>query len=377
MNKKLLTLAIGASLAAPAMMAQADVKVYGAANVEITRIKNDGTGAYPGTNSNLNNTPIQAGEEKTATLDNKRGRIGISADEDLGGGMKGLAKFEWNTDTADGIDGNVLTSRDAWVGLKGGFGTVRLGRSGSPYKQAGVALDPFVTTSMEARNNFGMSGNADGYGILTAHNSFVSEGLFYTSPDLVGLSLDLYVGLDGTGANAANSPSGIGGQGAQTNGDVSAALRWKGGPANVFLAYNKSNNVAAAAGVATPEPEALKLGGQVKIGKMHTISLQYEMTDRDNVPTNDTDEGEYIFLGYQLKLGNTTLVAQGGLFENGGGSPTLSQNQEATYYTLGAIYNFSKTFRVYGGYRATELENDAGVSSRDDSVITVGMRKDF
>jgi len=377
MNKKLLTLAIGASLAAPAMMAQADVKVYGAAQVEIARIKNDGPNAYPGTQSSLNNNAVAAGDEKTATLDNKRGRFGISADEDLGGGMKGLAKFEWNVDTADNVDDskntNSLSPRDSWVGLKGVFGTIRLGRSGSPYKQTGVALDPFVTTSMEARNNFGMSGNSDGYGVLLAHNSFVSEGLHYTSPSMVGITVDLYVGLDGTGANVA---AGGQGQGAQTNGDLSAALSWKGGPVNVFVAYIKGNNVVKTA-VLSPEPEALKIGGQFKFAKMHTIGFQYEMTDLDSVAADDTDEGEYLFLSYQLKLGNTTVVAQGGLFENGGGGAAAA-NQEATYLNLGAIYNFSKTFRVFGGYRATELEDEtAAPTVRDDSVITVGMRKDF
>jgi general bacterial porin, GBP family len=317
--------------------------------------------------------------------------------------MKALAKFEWNVDTSDNTDntgcsGTVATisgttftkskiscststpfsARDSWVGLKGGFGTVRLGRSGSPYKQTGVALDPFVTTSLEARNNFGMSGNADGHGVLLAHNSFVSEGLFYTSPEFVGLSVDAYVGLDGTGSNLAVGNSN---QGGQTNGDLSVALRWKGGPINAFVAYNKAANVVTTAALA-PEPTAMKVGGQVKLAKMHTISFQYEKTDRDNRPTNDTDEGEYIFLGYQFKLGNTTLVAQGGLFENGGGDVTGVLNQDATYYALGAIYNFSKTFRVFGGYRATELENEDVTPGniqtvRDDNVITVGMRKDF
>lgn len=380
MNKKLLTLAIGASFAVPAMMAQADVKVYGAAQVEIARIKNDSTNAYPGTQSSLNNNAVVANDEKTATVDNKRGRFGIAADEDLGNGMKGLAKFEWNVDTADGTDANAtggdgpLAVRETYVGLQGPFGTVRLGRMNSPYKNSGTALDPFVTTSLEARNNFGMSGNADGYGILTAHNSFVSDGLFYTSPTLVGITLDIYVGLDGTGANLA---AGSNAQGAQTNGDLSAVLGWKGGPVNVFVGYNKANNVVKTA-VLAPEPTAMKIGGQFKFAKMHTISVQYEKTDVDDAATNDTDEGDYLFLGYQLKLGNTTIVAQGGLFENGGGSVTLTDNQEATYYVLGAIYNFSKTFRVFGGWRATELEDESVAPTvRDDSVLTVGMRKDF
>jgi predicted porin len=321
------------------------------------------------------------------------------ADEDLGGGMKGLAKFEWNVDTTDNIDascsgtvttisgttftkskiscsGTPFSARDSWVGLKGGFGTVRLGRSGSPYKQSGVALDPFVTTSLEARNNFGMSGNADGHGVLTAHNSFVSEGLFYTSPEFVGLSVDAYVGLDGTGSNVA--AVGNGNQGSQTNGDLSVALRWKGGPINAFVAYNKAANVVTTAALA-PEPTAMKVGGQVKLAKMHTISFQYEKTDRTTArPTTPTrpitsssatsSSSATPPWSPRAACSRTAVAIHDG-----------TQNQEATYYALGAIYNFSKTFRVFGGYRATELENEVvGVNTvRDDNVITVGMRKDF
>lgn len=363
MNKKLLTLAIGAAIAAPMTVAQADVKVYGAAQVEVARVKNDGTATV------LN---VVGGTEETNAIDNKRGRFGIAADEDLGGGMKGLAKFEYNMDTSDNNDNAVanipFSARDSYVGMSGGFGTLRLGRSGSPYKQSGVALDPFVTTTLEARNNFGMSGNNDGYGVLFAHNSFVSNGIFYTTPSLGGVMINAYVGVDGTGAESGGL-----GQGAQSNGDLSVVASWKGGPANVFLGYNKLANTTDGS-----EPTAAKVGASFKLGNMHNIAVQYEMVDTGKTGgIYDTygAEADYLFLSYTLTLGNFSLIPQAGAMTTNGG--TLG-DQQGNYLVLGGIYKMSKTFRMFGGYRGTTLEQGGVVSdTRDESVITVGMRKDF
>lgn len=373
MNKKLLTLAIAAVIAAPMTVAQADVKVYGAAQIEIANVKNDGTAAI-----SFNGGPIPAGTTKTSVFDNKRGRVGVSADEDLGGSMKGLAKFEWNLDTADNVDGaqgggtSVFSARDSYVGLGGGFGTLRLGRSGSPYKQSGVALDPFITTSLEARNNFGMSGNKDGYGVLNAHNSFVNNGVFYTSPSMGGVVIDTYLGADDTGLDSSNTS-----QGAQTGGDLSAVVSWKGGPAKVFVGYSRLNNTAPASGFG--EPKAFKVGGDFKIGNMHNIAFQYESANVDNSTTalyaNYGAKANYLFLSYTLTLGNFSVIPQLGQMKSDGG---VKGDEKGTYLVLGGIYKMSKTFRAFGGYRSTKLsQGGVTLDPRDEKVITVGLRKDF
>ncbi len=382
MNKKLLTLAIAAAIAAPMTAAQADVKVYGAAQIEIANVKNDGTG-----NISFNSGNIPAGTTKTSMFDNKRGRLGVSADEDLGGSMKGLAKFEWNLDTADNVDNtsgggtNSFSPRDSYVGLGGGFGTLRLGRSGSPYKMSGVALDPFVTTSLEARNNFGMSGNKDGYGVLNAHNSFVNSGIFYTSPSLAGIMLDVYMGADDTGLDSTTAS-----QGAQTGGDLSAVVSWKGGPAKVFVGYSRLNNTAPANGFG--EPKSFKIGGEFKIGNMHNIAFQYEKADVNhstNVGTLAASpttqyasygaKADYLFLSYTLTLGNFSLIPQLGQMKSDGG--TLG-DLKGDYLVLGGIYKMSKTFRTFAGYRASKLQlATVTADPRDEKVITIGLRKDF
>jgi len=242
-----------------------------------------------------------------------------------------------------------------------------------------------------------MSGNADGYGTLNAHGSYLSNMVQYISPKLVGLQLDVAVGVDGTGSdvncrigNATSvsiaSPTRIGdgcGQGTSTRGDISAALTWSGGPARVFVAYNKMSNVAAASATVKQEPNSVKAGAQLKFGKgiTHTINAQWEVTNRDIASTTTWgSEAAYLFLGYHLGIHAFTVSLQGGVFAD-------DVNTEGTYYMLAGTYNFSKTAKAFVGYRHTELQNDLLTSAtilgntvtkiRDESYYGVGLRKDF
>jgi len=361
MNKKLLTVAIGAALGSAPMFASADVKVYGAAQVEIGQVECGTVGCGP---NSMNTTKPAAGNDLTFVTDAKRGRIGVAADEDLGGGFKGLAKFEWNLDTADNIDGpggSVFAARDSWVGVQSKtFGTLRLGQSGTPYKQSGVALDPWITTALEARNNYGMSGNKDGYGVLNAHNGFQSNGIFYTTPGILGGAyVDLYVGADG---------------GDGTNGDLSAVAGWKGKVGidlNVFAGYSQANNLHSAT---VDEPTAMKVGASIGIAKMHVINLQYEKIDASIIGAGADASADYLYLNYQLKIGGLTATASFGQMKDEEGTT----EQEGTYIAAGVLYNFTKTFRIHAGWRSTERENTVtGLQNMDETAYSVGMRKDF
>lgn len=361
MNKKLLTVAIGAALGSAPMFASADVKVYGAAQVEIGQVECGTVGCGP---NSMNTTKPTAGNDLTFVTDAKRGRIGVAADEDLGGGFKGLAKFEWNLDTADNIDGpggSVFAARDSWVGVQSKtFGTLRLGQSGTPYKQSGVALDPWITTALEARNNYGMSGNKDGYGVLNAHNGFNGNGIHYATPGILGGAyVNLYVGADG---------------GDSTNGDLSAVAGWKGKVGidlNVFAGYSQNNNAHTAA---IDEPTAMKVGASIGIAKMHVINLQYEKIDASIIGAGSDPSADYLYLNYQLKIGGLTATASFGQMKDEEGTT----EQEGTYIAAGVLYNFTKTFRIHAGWRSTERENTVtGAQNMDETAYSVGMRKDF
>ncbi len=385
MNKKLITVAIGAVLAAAPMLAaaQSTVRAYGRVQVEAANVDVGGTGLAGTNNIRMHAGPTQ-GKDAGITWDAGMSRFGIVANEDLGGGLTAIARVEFGFVNAPNASNPAapINQREVYVGLESKtLGTLRLGRFNSPYQNSGIALDPFVATTLEARGNGGMTGT-DGSGVLNGHSSFVSKGMNYASPALAGITANVYLGLDGIGGTttcgtlqASFAPASCA-QGTQTAGDISATLTWTRGPARAFVGYNMLATVDKTA-TAAPEPTAMKVGGQFKIGTMHTLSAQYEMIDRDTVsPLAGGNKANVTFLGYQLTHDKLVIVAQGGQSKD---DRAGTAKGEGSYYALGAIYNFSRTARVFGGYRSTELSNSTATNNifRDERVVTVGLRKDF
>ncbi len=337
MNKKLIAIAAGAVLALP-MAAGADVTVYGKAQVEVASF-------------DVDNDPSKGID----VVDQARGRIGFKASEDLGDGLKGIAKFEFKVDTADGVAGRdhndstgtkiksdvALSPRESFVGLKASWGQIELGRLKSEYKYTGgVKYDPFVATTLEARRNGGMTGGSLG------HNGFLTKSVGYrvkAGPVKLGITY---------------APS-------EDDGLMSAAAKYGAKSWEAFLAIINDGDRTNGSGGASYS--ATKVGGKVKFGGMHTIVGQFESVDRDTGGVGA--EPTYLFLGYHLKMGKNTAVVQFGALDGDGGTDT-------DYLTLGFIHKFSKSTRIFGGYRSTSP--DTGTQpSEDINVISVGVRKDF
>jgi predicted porin len=326
MNKKLLALAVGTAFGVAPMFASAGVTVYGHAQVEVGTVDNGTT-------------------DNTVVEDNARGRIGIKASEKLGNGMTAIAKYEFRTDTADNVrtaDGGPLTAREAFVGLKGNFGTVQAGNVKSAYKYSGgVKYDPFVATLIEARGANGMSGGELGSGKY-GHNGFLSNNVSYMTPKMGGFK-----------GWVTYSPD----EGAGTGGDYSFALQFGQKAWEVFVAG--VNNDEPAPGVGG---DAIKFGGMYKFGNFK-VTGQYETLSFNLAGKPDTD---IYFVGGQAKFGNNVLVAQFGNKDPGGVAADLD------YFTIGLIHNLSKKTRLTAGFRSFESN-----ATTDVDTFAVGMRMKF
>jgi len=352
LNKKLLAVAVSAALVAP-VAAVAEVTVYGAAQVEVASV-------------DYENASMKDGIKMA---DNARGRVGVKASEDLGNGLKAIAQFEWKVDTTNNTVGKctdsagiacesnnaALSGRVSQVGLAGGFGTVVLGNLKSPYKYTGgVKYDPFTTTLLEARSNGALSGKVldpTDTGEL-GHHGFVNNLVAYASPK------------GPVTASVGYGPS-------ENDGLVVVDVKYRQGGMEAFVAYLNTGDRITNATLPTDKSDytAAKIGGQWKSGA-HKISAQFEsleITDAAGVKVKPT----VFFLGYQMKMGKNTFVAQYGEtdFDATGVDNT-------TYASLGVIHKLSKATRVYGGWRDTSTDSGPNYNY-GDSVLTVGLRKDF
>ncbi len=269
MNTKLLAVAVGATLSAVPLWVQAGVSIGGIAQVEISR-------------EETQNAAGATTAKNTTVEDNSRGRFWITADEDLGGGLKGLAHFEFRVDTTGSCaletslptgacgTGASTNFREKWVGLQGGFGTLKLGSVRQAYKYAGGALwDVFYDTNLTALGTGGMSGTPFG------HGDFFDNSAAYVSPSFGGATFSLTYSFDDV--NVVNASGGS----TADDGDYSAAIEWKGLGGDLHLVAGRSEDQNNALG-ATGNNRALnKVGAKFSFLKDYAIIGQYETIDND------------------------------------------------------------------------------------------------
>ena len=362
MNKNLIALAVAAAVVAPSIVA-AETTVYGRAQAELVSFDHEDG---------------KSDDDKAidfTAVDNSMGRVGVKSSEDLGNGWTALAKFEWKADVVDnvaavnqnniattglpddpataGVDESkaanpktelVLTARESMVGLKNKMVQIEVGRTKQAYKYTGgVKYDPFVATILEARGNAGMLKNVKGYDGGFGHSSFLpATAAVRVKSGPVKFDLNYGPTTD--------------------DGRMAFSVAFAQDNFEVFVAGFDSGDSAG-----DDTLSATKFGGQFKTGA-HKISLQMESIDNE-VDGAETQTIDYMFLGYQMKMGNNIFVAQMGTRD-------VEQKGKADasddYMAIGAIHKFTKTARIFGGYRSTAQEDEKG-----ENVFSVGLRKDF
>lgn len=177
--------------------------------------------------------------------------FGMTGSEDLGGGLSAEFKLESGIDTANGgynnSNGN-LFGRNAWVGMKGGFGEVRAGLQQSPYFMSLIEQDP------RHLSNFGSSililANAAG-----ATSIFNPNAISYTSPKLAGFQGSAMYALGGVAGNF------------QSGRQYSASLSYTLSGLAINAAYYNGN---PGGNVSTTPPTTVGFDGKL-IGATYTI----------------------------------------------------------------------------------------------------------
>ncbi|HGG9600268.1 TPA: trimeric porin PorB [Neisseria meningitidis] len=151
MKKSLIAL----TLAALPVAAMADVTLYGTvkAGVEVSRVKNQGVKNQGVKNQGVKNQGVknqgvknQGVKTKTATqIADFGSKIGFKGQEDLGNGMKAIWQLEQKASIAGTNSG--WGNRQSFIGLKGGFGTVRAGNLNTVLKDSGDNVNAWESGS--------------------------------------------------------------------------------------------------------------------------------------------------------------------------------------------------------------------------------------
>lgn len=218
-----------------------NVEIYGFLYPEFTVMSSSGATAAGGASSStLGSTPAGLSLKSRNSVDASNSRIGFRGTEDLGNGLKTIWQIESTVPLDTGDSSGILATRDSYVGLRGGFGTVRLGNMETVYKTLGdplkflnISSGNFVSVSniISARQPFNTGGTASSAGSFHLRQK---NSVLYNSPEFGGLQLHAMYSPDE--ARTGNLNANVQSYGAT----------YKRGGFDVRLAYEIHNDLFAA-----------------------------------------------------------------------------------------------------------------------------------
>lgn len=144
LKKLSLAVAVGATLAAPAVLAQSSVQIYGKLYPYLLDERGSGPTASGTPVSTLAPAPTGiSGVPHTLGMTSGNSRLGFRGKEDLGGGLRAFFQLEGQAHVDDGTGasgGAFRFDRNTFVGLEGGFGNVKLGNNDTIFKTYGDTI---------------------------------------------------------------------------------------------------------------------------------------------------------------------------------------------------------------------------------------------
>ncbi len=329
MNKKLLSIAVAASIVAP-MVASADATLYG-------RIRN----------SLVYNDFDIPGQDEQWDVESQSSRLGVKGSEDLGNGLKAIYQIELEMNTSEGGGtsrpggSDTFGTRLGYAGLSGNWGTLAIGRQWTPYYGSVDKYDVYDV------GNFN-----DTYIGLTR----IGETVAYISPNFSGFSgkLALIISDDDNDVD-------------EDFADLwNASIDYNNGPLSVGFSYLGVEGDDVNNG----DWDQFGLAASWKFGDMFKLIGSYESRDGNGLATaaaqSRDDVDAYTIMG-EVYFGNNTIRAHYGNVDT---DVTGGSDQDDDQWALGFKHNFSKRTSVHVEYEDSEI----GV---DHERFGVGVRHDF
>jgi predicted porin len=370
MNKKtVLALAVGAAFAAPAL-AQ-NVQIYGRAYPAFASFKANGATAAGAIPSNLV-TSTQANLDQRFSVDAYNTRLGFRGREMLGGGLNAIWQIEQRVQIDTGAGG--FATRNSFLGLSGGFGTVKLGQFDTVYKEYGAIVSTFGISSGHFMST---SSVLSGIGIGTEDSAQSGESGFhiraansiqYETPEFGGFQAAVQFQPDEAKGNPGNA-------GLNSN-LLSLGGKYEAGPLYVSVQYERHNdwfegsaNVAAAranGGIgagASSRDTGLRFSARYALSRVHRF--MFDIARMEWEESGQTAAGQFVNydkltwdIGWEARWGGpwrsslTYARANDGDCTLSGGTACTTAGLDASQVNLTVAYDLSKrTFLYAAGSR--------------------------
>jgi predicted porin len=318
--KKLLAIAVAAALVAPAA-AMAETTLYGKLHASYGQIK-DGSAKRTGVESHASRFGIKGSHALNNGLEATYGiEYGFNLDGDNGSSTQGSSVNSMGSAPTD----PGVSSRNQFVGLKGGFGEIRVGKHDTPAKLATAGQDVFADTYADMDN------------IINVDSHRVNNAVAYINK------------VGPVGFAVAHSSGPLGGD--NSSNTESAMVNYGNGPWYAGLGYTRvknaglnANDVVAAAPLTNfnaAKHVNLGLGWKAEAG--HQVNLIAEQTKPTDGSAGKIDA--YLVNGV-AKFGNVGLKGQYGESKNKSFA-TATENGKEKLASIGLDYSLGKKTSVY------------------------------
>lgn len=307
MKKSLLALAVLAAFAGAAQ-AQTSVTVYGRMDVGVQKVTDS-------------SATIGRGDNNV---------IGFKGTEDLGGGLSALfqaeMRFEPDAGTTESRNRRPLFQGQTRVGLKGDFGTIRLGRGLTAMQEPIGGFDPFATQTVAELNSIQMGNySSSPLQVGSAANRF-DNALFYNTPSFAGFQVNATIATkEGVGTyDAAGIPTTTA---ALNKYPVSLSATYNNGPIAAMVGYERNQR----------EDKFWNVSGAYKVGMANLMATYSRNKDLTDFETKAWTIGADIEVGSgNVKVGYGQVRPEG-----------LENTKKAS---IGYWHNLSKRTYLYTDY---------------------------
>ena len=289
----------------------ADVDVYGKANVTV-QSSDDGEGSFTEIKSNAS-------------------RFGLKGSEKITDGLEAVYKFEFQVDVSDadskGDNDDNISARNQYVGLKGAYGQVVVGRNDTALKQSQGKLDLFNDLEGDIKNVF-------------KGENRLGDSITYTSKSYEGFKvLATFIAEDDVDADNGYSM-------AVTYGD--SALKKRA----VYA------SVAADSEVNGYDVVRASIQGKVESFKLGAMYQTQEKVD-------GSAEADGYLLNAAYSMGKNTFKVQYQAMD-------FDDSDDKTAVSVGVDHKFNKNIKVFGFYSSFDMDNNV-----DQDYVGLGLEYKF
>jgi predicted porin len=308
--KNTLALTICSIIAVPTFAAEItlpNIEIYGRADVSV-QSSDEGDGSFTEVKSNAS-------------------RIGFKGTQKLNDDLEVVYKAEFEVDI-DG-DGDVFKARNQYIGLKGGFGEVLLGKNDTMLKQSQGKVDLFSDLNGDIKN-------------LWKGENRMADTISYKSPKFNDFSVGVtYIAED------------------EVDGEDGVSVA-------VFYGDKKLKKSDIYASVAVDsEVKGYDTTRATVQGKVSGVTLGLIIQNQENVDTGAEMDG--IMVSAKYKVGSaTTLKGQYQIADH-------KDSEKNTGFTAGVDYKLAKNTKLFAFYTTYDMKT----SNTDEDYLAAGIQYKF